>query len=59
MTPKYNIGDLVMVYSPAFHGVMGIILRKRYKRDPQYQVKLMVDHDWTMWYQAKMLRKIK
>ena len=54
-----KVGDLVMVYSPAFHGVMGIILRKRYKRDPQYQVRFIVDHDWTMWYQEKMLRKIK
>jgi hypothetical protein len=54
-----QVGDLVLVYSPAFHGVMGIILRKRYKRDPQYyQVKLMIGPACG-WYQEKMLRKIK
>ena len=59
MKAELNIGDLVLVYSAALHGEMGIILRKRYKEPSQYQVKLLADHDWTMWYLAKRLRKIK
>ena len=59
MKDKYNIGDLVLVYSAALHGEMGIILRKRYKEPSQYQVMMLADHDYKMWYIAKRLRKIK
>jgi hypothetical protein len=62
MTSKHNIGDLVKIYSPAFHGAMGIILRIRHSRQiptANYEVKLILDHDFTVWYQEKMLREIK
>ena len=59
MTAEHNIGDLVLVYSAAMHGEMGIILRKRHKEPSQYQVMMLADHDYTMWYLGKRLRKIK
>ena len=59
MQTELKIGDLVLVYSAALHGEMGIILRKRYEEPPQYQVMMLADHDYKMWYIAKRLRKIK
>ena len=59
MKAEHNIGDLVLVYSVAHHGEMGIVLRKRYKEPSQYQVMMLVDHDYKMWYLGKRLRKIK
>ena len=52
MKAEFKIGDLVLVYSAAMHGEMGIILRKRYKEPSQYQVMMLADHDYTMWYLA-------
>ena len=65
MTPKHNIGDLVRIYSPALHGVIGIVLRKRHAvnenltQQTKYEVKRIDDNDYTMWYPEKWLRKIK
>jgi hypothetical protein len=59
MKAELKIGDLVLVYSAALHGEMGIILGKRYKEPTQYHVMMLADHDYTMWYLGKRLRKIK
>ena len=59
MTSKHNIGDLVRIYSPALHGVIGIVLRKRHAQQTKYEVKRIGDNDYTMWYPEKWLRKIK
>ena len=59
MTSKHNIGDLVRIYSPALHGVIGIVLRKRHAHQTKYEVKRIDDNDYTMWYPEKWLRKIK
>ena len=57
MTLKYKIGDLVSVNAYDYPDAIGIILQRHYAFG--YEVKLIIDYDYTAWYAEEALQQIK